>query len=224
MGRKIDQNKPFTEEDKAYLRSRGRGYLIHANERRFGADGTKTPEPGEEAGDFALSPFYDSETRAKAVYDVGGAPLPNTVLDYDNGRVYDRDNGMTVEYSGPGHAPGAYPVGSSEPEGFQSYAIDANGNPVDDDFDPDIVEYVLSLPNKDAVQEELNEANVPFKSDDGRSKLNDKLIVNLQDRRKAGEKIEFEVEDEGDEDIDGENIDSDADAELQTGEEDNPES
>lgn len=201
MGRQIDQNKPFTEEDKAYLRSRGRGYLIPANERRFGENGDKTPSEHEEAGDFALSPFYDSETREKAVYDVGGAALPGTVLDYDTGRVYDRDNGLTVEYTGPGHTPGAYPVGSSEPEGFQSYAVDDNGNPVDDTFDEDIVEYVTSLPNKDAVTEELEEAGVPFKKDDGRNKLNDKLIVNLQDRRKAGEVIEFvegDDEDEGD--------------------------
>ena len=200
MGRQIDQNKPFSEADKEYLRKRGRGYLIPANERRFGENGDKVPAPGEEAGDFALSPFYDSQTRAKAIYDVGGAPLPGTVLDYDTGRVYDRENGVTAEYSGPGHVPGAYPVGSSEPEGFQSYAVDDSGNPVDDEFDEDIVEYVTNLPNKDSVAEELTEAGVSFKKDDGRNKLNDKLIVNLQDRRKNGEVIEFFEDDESEDD------------------------
>lgn len=196
MGRQIDQNKPFTEEDKAYLRSRGRGYLIPANERRFGENGDKAPAPGEEAGDFALSPFYDSATREKAVYDVGGAPLPGTTLDYNTGRLFDRDNGMTVEFTGPGHTPGAYPAGSSEPGGFVGHDIDSQGNPIDDAFDQDIVEFVVGLANKGEVQQVLADAGVEFKDDWGRQKLNDKLIINLQDRRRNGEEIVFVDEDE----------------------------
>jgi hypothetical protein len=103
MGRFVDLNSRLSEEDKQYLRDRGRGYLIPANERRFGTnDEPREPEEFEKAGSNAVSPFYQSEVREAAVYDVGGAPLPNTTLDYNTGRVADRDNGKTIEFTGPG--------------------------------------------------------------------------------------------------------------------------
>ena len=75
MGRVVDFDRPLTDEDKEYLRSRGRGSEIDANERQF-AEGA--PEGVQK---------YDTEAREAADYDVGGAPLPGRVLDYDTGRV-----------------------------------------------------------------------------------------------------------------------------------------
>lgn len=205
MGKSIDLDSPLSEDDKQYLRDRGRGYLIPANERRFGADGTRTPEPHEAQGATAQSPFYDNQERDKAVYDVGGAPLPGTVLNHDTGRVYDRENGVEVEFTGPGHTPSGYdlryPQGEYEPEGFVSRAIDSQGNPVDDDFDEDITGYVTSLKVPE-LKEELKEHEVPFSSEDRRDNLVDKLIIKYQDLRNSGVEITFVDEDESDDDED----------------------
>lgn len=78
MGRLIDFNGPLSDEDKEYLQSRGRGSEIDANERQFG-------EGGEGADPEKLA--FDTEARANADYDVGGAPLPGSILDTDTGRV-----------------------------------------------------------------------------------------------------------------------------------------
>lgn len=138
MGIQIDHNQPYSAEVKAYLRERGRAYLIPANERRFGEDGTRVPEPHEGVVS-SVTPFYSTDTQQRAIYDVGGAPLPGAVLDYDTGRVADRTNGVLVEYTGPEHTPGAYDPGKSfEPEGFES-------QPDDDEIDDDIVDFVTKL-------------------------------------------------------------------------------
>ena len=199
MGKQVDMNKPLSAEDKKYLTERGRGYLIAANERRFGVDGTKTPEPGEEAGNHAISPFYNQAEREAAVYDKGGAPLPGTTLDYDTGRVADRVNGKRVEYTGPGHTPGAFdltPQRDAEYGGFGSYEVDEQGNPVDDHMDDDIVEYVTGLQNIDALLADLKELEVDANKKEGREALENKLAVKLQDLRDSGEDVTFTSEDD----------------------------
>ena len=197
MSRQVNLNEPLSAEDRAYLRQRGRGYLVEVNERRFGTpENPRTPEEHEQAGGAAVSPFYDNQERDRAVFDVGGAPLPGAVLDYDTGRVLDRDNGMLVEFTGPGHTPGAYPSSASyEPEGFNSYATDSNGNPIDDEFDVDIAEFVVNLPNKASVVTELEKyEDAKFDKGDTRPELNDALAIVLQDRRRAGKEIELPEE------------------------------
>lgn len=186
MGIQIDHNVPYSNDVKAYLRERGRGYLIPANERRFGEDGTRVPEPHEGAGASAVSPFYDSTDRDRAVYDVGGAPLPGTVLDYNSGRAADRNNGVLVEYTGPGHTPGAYDIGSVvEPEGFASQSDD------DDDIDDDIVTFVTGLKTKGDVQKRLTELGVGYETDANRQRLDESLAIALQDLRDDGHPIEL---------------------------------
>ena len=78
MGRVINFDGPLSDEDKEYLRSRGRGHEIDANDRQFG-------EGGEGADPVNVK--YDLAAREAADYDVGGAPLPGRVLDHDTGRV-----------------------------------------------------------------------------------------------------------------------------------------
>jgi hypothetical protein len=184
MGRQINFEAPLSEEDKAYLRERGRGYLIPANERRFGVDGTRVPEEHETVGAPAQTPFYTHPDQQTAVYDKGGAPLPGTVLDYDTGRVADRENGVTVEYSGPGHTPGAYDP-AADNYGFDSSSDDG------DDIDQDIVEFVAGQKNKSELQKLLSEAGVDFETDANRDRLEDLLAINLQDRRDAGEDLKL---------------------------------
>lgn len=187
MGRFVDLDKPLSADDKAYLRSRGRGYLIPANERRFGEDGTKTPEPHEAVGAPAQTPFYTHPDQQTAVYDKGGAPLPGSVLDYDTGRVADRVNGVTVEFTGPGHTPGAHDISSIVgPEGFTEVSDD-------DEIDDDIVSFVTGQKTKVALQKLLKDSGVEFETDANRSRLEELLAINLQDRRDAGEAI-FEDE------------------------------
>lgn len=186
MGIQIDHNVPYTDDVKAYLRERGRAYLIPANERRFGEDGTRVPEPHESVGAPAVSPFYDSEERDRAVYDVGGAPLPGAVLDYNTGRAADRNNGVLVEYTGPGHTPGAHDIGSIvEPEGFDSRSDD------DDDIDEDIVNFVTGLKTKGVIQSKLTEFGVGYETDANRHRLEELLAIALQDLRDDGHPIEL---------------------------------
>jgi len=180
MGVQINLNKRLTEDEKTYLRTRGRGYLIPANERRFGTEAEpREPGPHEQADSQALSPFYQPETRLAAVYDVGGAPLPDTTLDYNTGRVADRDNGQLVEFTGPGHTPGAYDLRGvrGEPEGFSSYGDE------DDDIDDDVINEVLSISSVAKLKARLKEENVSFDSDDKREDLENKLAVALQDKK-----------------------------------------
>ena len=174
MGRFVDLDQPLSEEDKEYLRSRSRGYLIPANERRFGVDGKQEPAEHEKAGDVPGNPFYDAEQRSQAVYDTGGAPLPGTTLDYDTGRVFDRDNGVTVEPRPAGHTPGAYPV----PEGFFGNGQDEDGS----DIDEDIAEEVTSLKVAE-LKERLEQEGVEVDPGDKKDDLQDKLAIALQDKR-----------------------------------------
>ncbi|UOW93349.1 hypothetical protein SEA_LABELLE_23 [Mycobacterium phage Labelle] len=192
MGRFVDLNQRLSEEDKAYLRSRGRGYLIPANERRFGTnENPREPEEHEQAGQNAISPFYQPEDREAAVYDKGGAPLPGTVLDYNTGRVADRENGKLVEFTGPGHTPGAFDLQSTRgleyaEGGFVGYDVDENGNPVDDEIDEDIVAHVLAVSNVTALKKEIKERGGEYDSDAKRQDLENTLAILLQDLRDAG--------------------------------------
>lgn len=192
MGLTVDLNKPFTPEVKAYLRERGRGHLIPANERRFGEDGDREPEEHEQYDSHALSPFYNSEERAAAVYDVGGAPLPGTVLDHDTGRVADRENGVFVEYSGPGHTPGAYDLSSTRDSkqyndgGWGSKNEDGDS----DDIDEDIVAHVLAQDTVKDIKAELKKQEIESSSTKKEDLQND-LAVGLQDKRDEGKKLEL---------------------------------
>ena len=206
MGIAIDHNHRYTQQERDYLLSRGRGYLIPANERRFGTnEEPREPEEWEQEGSHAISPFYQNEDREAAVYDVGGAPLPNTTLDYNTGRVADRINGKTVEYAGPGHTPGAYDLSAvrGESGGFTSYAVDENGNPIDDEIDDSIVEFVTGLPNKSALVAELNkiksvaeenDVDASYSGSDTREELENTLAVALDDLRRKGVDV-FATED-----------------------------
>ena len=176
MGRFVDLNSPLSQEDKDYLEKRGRGYLIPANERRFGKDGTKEPAPHEVAGAAAQSPFYDTQERDRAVYDVGGAALPGTTLDYDTGRVLDRDNGVRLEPNLP-NQPGHFAT-RLEPEGFTSTSDD------EDDIDEDIVEEVLKL-HVAGLKGRLTTMGVEVEADDKKADLQNKLAIALQDERDA---------------------------------------
>lgn len=180
MGRQVNLDEPLSVEDREYLKSRGRGYLLAANERRFGTpDEPREPDEGD-LGASSQSPFYDSEERQKAIYDVGGAPLPGTTLDYDTGRVADRENGVLVEFTGPGHTPGASDLrGRREPEGFTSTSEDG------DDIDDDIVQRVLDMPNVGAIKNELKKKKVEAPSGANREDLENLLAVTLQDERDA---------------------------------------
>lgn len=187
MGLVIDHNHRYTEEERAYLLGRGRGYLIPANERRFGTNANpREPEAHEQHDSHAISPFYQSEAREAAVYDVGGAPLPGAVLDYDTGRIADRENGVTIEYAGPGHTPGASNLSAQrdrqyEPEGFVSYGDDDG----DVDIDEDIVEEVLAHKTVAALKKALKDHNVDVDADWKREDLENALAVALQDERDA---------------------------------------
>jgi len=200
MGRFIDLDSPLSQVDRDYLVSRGRGYLIHANERRFGTpEQPREPEDHEQFGAPAQSPFYDTQERDKAVYDVGGAPLPGTVLDHDTGRVFDRENGVELvepQFGTP--SPGLYandnPKGGPDNEGFGSTAVDG-----EEDIDEDIVEEVTGLGirevesrlkeegiepperedisdyNVDQLKDRLNDLQKGFNPDDKKPELQKKL-------------------------------------------------
>lgn len=176
MGRFVDLDSPLSEEDKQYLKSRGRGYLIPANERRFGEDGKRKPEDHEKAGAPAQSIFYDTQERDRAVYDVGGAPLPGTTLDYDAGRAYERDNGVLVEPRGPGHIPGA-----TMPQSVYEH-FNEGRDEYESDIDDDIAEEVTSLKVAE-LKQRLDKEGVEYASDDKKDDLQDKLAIALQDKR-----------------------------------------
>lgn len=177
MGRHVDLNSPLSAEDKEYLRLRGREYLIPANERRFGSDGTQL-EDGDVAGQPQQNPLYDTEVRNRAVYDQGGAPLPGTVLDHDTGRVADRENGILVEYTGPGY------TNSATDLRLESQFFDSHGE--DEDIDQDIVDEVVAIKTVKELKTRLTQENVEIPADAKRQDLEDLLAIALQDKRDAG--------------------------------------
>lgn len=175
MGRKVDLDSPLSEEDKSYLKRRGRGYLIAANERRFGEDGKRQPEEHEMAGGPPGHQFYDNSERERAVYDQGGAPLPNTTLDYNTGRVYDRDNGVLVEPAPVLSQPGAYATSTQAlGEFFEGRDDD------DSDIDDDIAEEVTNLKVPE-LKSRLKADDQP--TDGDKETLQDRLAIHLQDKR-----------------------------------------
>lgn len=183
MGRVIDQNHRFTQEERDYLEARGRSYLFAANERRFGTnENPREPDPHEQENSNAISPFYNTPDREAAVYDVGGAPLPGTVLDYNTGRVADRDNGVFVEYSGPaGHTASGYDLSEQLDPEFEGRSDD------DDDIDIDIVDSVLAM-NVAELKEKLESEypDVEISSKDKKEDLQNKLAIAWQDARDDG--------------------------------------
>ena len=172
MGRVIDLDSPLSAEDKEYLRLRGRGHQIPANERRFGVNGDELKE-GDVAGKPQSNQFYDAEERGQAVYDMGGAPLPNTVLDYNTGRVADRENGMLVEYTGPGHTNAA----TDTRHGF----FDEHG--VEGDIDVDIVDLVTNIRSVKELKKRIEDEGVKAPANAKREDLEDTLAIVLQDKR-----------------------------------------
>jgi hypothetical protein len=184
MGRTVNLDQPLSSVDKQYLRSRGRGGLVITNERRFGVDGTRTPEAHEETGATTQSPFYDNAERDKAVYDIGGAALPGTTLDHDTGRAFDRDNGVTVEPVAAGYRSQASDPRKYVEEGFGSASDD------DDDLDQDIVDYVLGL-DDEAVVKVLAHYSLTPATDADRQANNEQLAIHLQETREAGTEIDL---------------------------------
>lgn len=176
MGRFIDLNSPLSAEDKGYLNRRGRGYLIPANERRFGEDGTREPDEHEKAGAPAQSQFYDTQERDKAVYDTGGAPLPNTTLDYNTGRAYDRDNGVLVEPRPAGHVPGGHPISSVQD--FFTEGRDEDESDIDEDIAEEVVG--MTVPQ---LKARLKKEKVEIDSEDKKDDLQNRLAIHLQDKR-----------------------------------------
>lgn len=174
MARHVDLNSPLTEEDVQYLISRGREHQLHANFRRFGPPGDHhEPAEGEEAGKVPGSTFYDQEVRGTAVYDIGGGHLPGSTLDYNTGRAFDRENGVTVEPALAGHTPGSYASRYDFREG-----IDEDGS----DIDEDIADHVTSLSATD-LEKELKEhgLGVPEKKDASGLSV-EQLVEELHDR------------------------------------------
>lgn len=165
MGRYIDPNKPFTEDEKEYLRARGRGHQIIENERRFPDGDENAADELETSGHDPESASFDPEARSNADYDVGGAPLPGTVLDVDTGRVV--------------------PL-STRSDGAFDYIDPETGLPaVDPDaFDEDIVESVdsLTVPELKAA---LKAEEVDFDAKSKKEDLQDALIIARQDKRNA---------------------------------------
>jgi hypothetical protein len=182
MARQVDLNSPLSQEDVDYLISRGRRYQLHANFRRFGPPGDyHEPAEGEEAGQPPRSVFYDEDERNQAVYDTGGAPLPGTTLDYDTGRVLDRDNGAVVEPAHAGHTPGAF--GSR-------YDFVAGRDEDNSDIDEDIAGYVTSLSITD-LEKELKEKDLGVPGHKDVSDLSvDELVNELHEREVQTEKTD----------------------------------
>lgn len=178
MGRVIDHNSRYSPEDRQFLIERGRGYLLHANERRFGTpDAPRDPLPHEQADSHAISPFYNPEVRNAAVYDKGGAPLPGTTLDYDTGRIADRNNGVLVEFTGPGHTPGASTLGPQRDDAF----FDSKGE-YDDDIDDDIVQSVLQMDDA-TLTKALTDAGFTVTGEADQEEKENAYAIYLQDVR-----------------------------------------
>ena len=188
MGRHVDLNSPLSAEDKEYLRLRGREYLIPANERRFGSDGTQL-EDGDVAGQPQQNPLYDTEVRNRAVYDQGGAPLPGTVLDHDTGRVADRENGILVEYTGPGYTSTATDLR------YSNQFFDSHGE--DGDIDDDIINEVTEIRSVKELKARLVSEGVEVPNGSKREDLEDLLAIALQDKRDAANSAEVESIDGG---------------------------
>lgn len=157
MGRLIDLDHPLSDEDKQYLRDRGRAHEIPANERRFGVNGDESPVEGEEAGAPADSATFDTDQRDEAFLDVGGAPLPGQILDADTGRVV--------------------PLTARTDEGFDVTSEEG------DDFDPTIIAEVEAISNVTELKKRLKDEDIEFSSTDNRDELENKLIIGLQDKR-----------------------------------------
>lgn len=161
MGKLIDFDHPLSDEDKDYLRSRGRAGQIIENERRFGEDGnggTAAENPDLDGPGQAESATFDPAERDDTDYDVGGAPLPGKVLDADTGRVI------------PLEARSEFPHESE------------NGP----EFDADIIDYVESLKVAE-LKDVLKKRDVAFKSADDKDELQNHLIESLQEGREKGE-------------------------------------
>lgn len=180
MGRAVNLNQPLSPEDKAYLRERGKGYLIPANERRFGANGDQIAE-GDVAGQPQENPFYDTDARNQAVYDQGGGHLPGTILDTDTGRLFDRENGVRVEYTGPGYTNSATDIRDSE-QFFDSHGEDG-------DIDEDIVDEISSIRNVKELRQRCVDEGLEIPSGAKREDLEDALAIHLQDKRDAANGI-----------------------------------
>lgn len=167
MGRKIDFEKPLSEADKEYLRSRGSAQAskIIANERRFGVDGKRQPSEFETAGPPAESASFDPAVRANALVDVGGVPLPGTILDKDTGRVIPLSARSELD-------------------------IMDLGDEATEDFDDDIIAYVEELKVAELKAELKKFPAVEVSSEDKKEDLQDKLIIALQDERNESKSTE----------------------------------
>lgn len=166
MGKNIDFNQPLSEDDKEFLRSRGRGYQVDDNERRFPGGKAENADPHETAGSDPDSASFDTDVRNQATHDVGGAPLPGQILDIDTGRVVP----LQERSSGDG--------------GFDIIDPDSGESINDPDaFDSDIVEYVEGIQNVPELKKALEKEKIDYTGKTKREELEDALIVGLQDKR-----------------------------------------
>lgn len=131
MGKYIDQDQPYSEELKEFLRGRGRGDEIIENERRFPPDGE--PAEHEEAGFMPHKPGYDYAAQADKIEDAGGREIDRIPTD-------DRGFPLVPEY---------------DPEDD-----DTDADVDDDGIDDDILNRVIDL-TVDELKDELRTHEAP---------------------------------------------------------------
>lgn len=79
MGRYINPDQPFTDEEKEFLRSRAREDEVIENERRF-PNGVASAEH-EEEGFMPKKPGYDYKEQANRTEDATGLPIDTIPVD-----------------------------------------------------------------------------------------------------------------------------------------------
>lgn len=164
MSKTIDHEQQYSEEDRAYLLSRGKGYLIEQNERIFGKPGEKAPEePGAD-------PDAVNAKAAIAAQREADAAQAKTVV------------GEPSRLSGP----------AVDASGDQLDAADGTDQD-DDELDEDITDYAESLTVKE-LKEKLDADEVEYDKNDLKDDLVLLYAMTLQDRRDAGEDLDLPTE------------------------------
>lgn len=90
MGRYINPDQPMSDEDKEFLKLRGREDEVIENEKRFPTDGD--PAEHEEPGFMPKKPGYDYKTQAERTEDATGLPITQIPVDEEG-------NPRTPEYA-----------------------------------------------------------------------------------------------------------------------------
>jgi hypothetical protein len=175
MGREINHEHRYTDEEREYLESRGQSYRIVQNERIYG-------KPGDEAEPEEPGRNPDSENAKKLIEEQRAAneEQAKSVI----GKPY-VDPAPTVT------------TGDDQLKAVDS-VDDALG---DESIDPDIVSYVDGMTIaqlKKALDDE--EPPIKYKASAKHDELAEDYANVLQDKRDAGETLELDSDDEDDED------------------------